>query len=134
MNLDPIRRSLRIRGLTPAFAIPEAAGGRLEQASIVKAALLEGPVVSAIPVGLRSPWPEPVAYLDGIQRSELVGYLGSAPLLIAEIAAAVRERRDRGASAAVGEPGGPPPGPPPRPAGRPGGGGGGRRGGPAAGG
>jgi hypothetical protein len=95
MNLDPIRRSLRIRGLTPAFAIPEAAGGRLEEASIAKATLLEGPVVSAIPVGLRSPWPEPVAYLDGIQRSELVGYLGSAPLLIAEIAAAVRERRDR---------------------------------------
>src|SRR3954462_1893541 len=103
MNLAPIRRSLRIRGLTPAFAIPEAAGGRLEEASIAKAALLEGPVVSAIPVGLRSPWPEPVAYLDGIQRSELVGYLGSAPLLIAEIAAAVRERRGPGGSGRAGD-------------------------------
>src|SRR4051794_41270736 len=115
MNLDPIRRSLRIRGLTPAFAIPEAAGGRLEEASIVKAALLEGPVVSAIPVGLQSPWPEPVAYLDGIQRSELVGYLGSAPLLIAEIAAAVRERRDRRPRAPAGKPRRPPPAPPPPP-------------------
>jgi hypothetical protein len=44
-------------------------------------------------VGDAVPWPEPVAYLDGVQRSELVGYLGSSPLLIAEIAAAVRERR-----------------------------------------
>jgi hypothetical protein len=95
MNLDPIRRSLRASGLTPAFAIPEASGGRLEEASIARATLLEGSVVSAIPVGLRAPWPEPVAYLDGIQRSELVGYLGSAPLLIAEIAAAVRERQGR---------------------------------------
>src|SRR4051794_36735968 len=93
MNLDPIRRSLRGRGLTPAFAVPEAAGGRLEVASIARATLMEGPIVSAIAVGLQTAGPEPVGYLDGIQRSELVGYLGSAPLLIAEIAAAVRERR-----------------------------------------
>jgi hypothetical protein len=95
MNLDPIRRSLRGRGLTPAFAIPEAAAGRLEEASIARATLMEGTAVSALSVGLRAPWPEPVGYLDGIQRSELVGYLGAAPLVIAEIAAAVRERRDR---------------------------------------
>jgi hypothetical protein len=31
---------------------------------------------------------DPVAYLGGVQRSQLVGYLGSSPLLIAEIAAA----------------------------------------------
>jgi hypothetical protein len=41
------------------------------------------------------PWPDPLAYLDGIQRSEIVAYAGSAPIVIAEIAAAVRERRDR---------------------------------------
>lgn len=36
-----------------------------------------------------------MAYLDGIQRSEIIGYAGSAPLFGAELAAAVRERRER---------------------------------------
>src|SRR3954452_10386231 len=116
MNLDPIRRSLRVCGLTPAFAVPEAAGGRLEEASIARATLLEGPIVSAITVGVRTPWPEPVGYLDGIQRSELVGYLGSAPLMIAEIAAAVRERQGRQVRTPRGEHGRGPPCPPPPPA------------------
>lgn len=36
-----------------------------------------------------------MAFLDGTQRTELVGYAGSAPIILAEIAAAVRERNDR---------------------------------------
>jgi hypothetical protein len=36
-----------------------------------------------------------LAYLDGVQRSEVVGYAGAAPIVVAEIAAAVRERRER---------------------------------------
>jgi hypothetical protein len=48
-----------------------------------------------IPVGLAEAWPGPLAYLDGIQRSEIIAYDGSAPIVVAEIAAAVRERRDR---------------------------------------
>jgi hypothetical protein len=36
-----------------------------------------------------------VAFLDGIERSEVVAYAGAAPLLLAEVAAAVRERRNR---------------------------------------
>jgi hypothetical protein len=55
---------------------------------------VEGAELLAVGVGAAVPWPEPVAYLDGMQRSELVGYLGSSPLLMADIAAAVRERRD----------------------------------------
>jgi hypothetical protein len=39
--------------------------------------------------------PEPLAFLDGIQRSEVVAYAGSAPLLVATVAAGVCERRDR---------------------------------------
>lgn len=95
MNLDVIRRSLHDKGLTPAFAVPESAGGRIDEASISLAQLIEGSELTAIPVGSRVPWPDPIAYLDGIQRSELVGYLGSSPILIGEISAAVRERRNR---------------------------------------
>ncbi len=52
-------------------------------------------MLRTIPFGTPEDWPEAVAYLDGIQRSEIIGYVGSAPLFGAEIAAAVRERRDR---------------------------------------
>jgi hypothetical protein len=48
-----------------------------------------------IPIGAAETWPGPLAYLDGIQRSEIVAYSGSAPIVVAEIAAAVRERQDR---------------------------------------
>ncbi|HZB27737.1 MAG TPA: hypothetical protein VE282_04170, partial [Gemmatimonadales bacterium] len=33
--------------------------------------------------------------LDGVQRSEVVAYAGASPIIVAEIAAAVRERRGR---------------------------------------
>jgi hypothetical protein len=42
-----------------------------------------------------------VAFLDGIQRSEVLAYAGAAPLVLAEVAAAVLERRDRVLRAAV---------------------------------
>ena len=44
-------------------------------------------------VGAAEPWPGVLAFLDGVQRMELVAYAGAAPIYIAEIAAAVRERR-----------------------------------------
>jgi hypothetical protein len=94
-NLEPLRRALARKGLTPASFVPEASGGRLEQASIKPARLLEGTQLEAIPVGAAEAWPGPLAYLDGIQRSEVVGYYGSSPVLAGEIAAAVRERHDR---------------------------------------
>jgi hypothetical protein len=48
-----------------------------------------------ISVGLAEAWPGSLAYLDGIQRSEIIAYAGSAPIVVAEIAAAVRQREDR---------------------------------------
>jgi hypothetical protein len=95
MNLESVRRSLSLLGLTPAFAVPESARGRAEEASIAPARLIEGPQLRAFAVAGDEAWPDPVAYLDGIQRSELVGYLGSSPLVIADISAAVRERHSR---------------------------------------
>jgi hypothetical protein len=44
-------------------------------------------------MGAAEPWPDPLAFLDGVQRMQLVAYAGAAPIYIAEIAAAVRERR-----------------------------------------
>jgi hypothetical protein len=35
------------------------------------------------------------AFLDGTQRSELVGYLGGVPIILGNVAAVVRERRNR---------------------------------------
>lgn len=95
MNLDSIRRAVRARGLTPATVTPEASGGRLEEACIRPARVVEGDSLRMIAFGLAEPWPGSLAYLDGVQRSEILAYDGSAPIVVAEIAAAVRERRDR---------------------------------------
>lgn len=44
-------------------------------------------------VGRAEAWPGTLAFLDGVQRMHLVAYAGAAPVYVAEIAAAVRERR-----------------------------------------
>jgi len=95
VNFDSIRRAAKANGLTPASVVPEASGGRMEEASIRPARLVEGTSLRAIPVGSAEAWPLPLAYLDGVQRSEVVAYAGAAPIVAGEIAAAVRERHDR---------------------------------------
>ncbi|HEX3274901.1 MAG TPA: hypothetical protein VHR43_08610 [Gemmatimonadales bacterium] len=95
VNLGHLRRSLALRGLTPASLVPEASGGRVEEACIRPARLVEDERVAWHTVGPAEPWTEPVAFLDGVQRAELVAYAGASPLLVADVAAAVRERRDR---------------------------------------
>lgn len=95
MNLESIRRAVRLKGLTPASFIPEPSGGRLDEASIRPARVVEGNSLEAIPIGTPEVWPGTVGYLDGIRQSEIIGYAGSAPLFGAEIAAAVRERHER---------------------------------------
>ena len=95
MNLDSIRRAVRGKGLTPATVIPEASGGRAEEACIRLARIVEGDSLRMIPIGLGESWPGSLAYLDGVQRSEVIAYGGSAPIIAGEIAAGVRERRNR---------------------------------------
>lgn len=95
INLSQLRRALAVRGVTPASAVPEASFGRTEEAAIRPARLLEDPSLTWHPVGVAEPWREPIAFLDGVQHAELVGYAGSSPIIIGEIAAGVRERRDR---------------------------------------
>jgi hypothetical protein len=57
------------------------------------ARLIEETPLACRAVGPPVPWPDPVAFLDGVQRLQLLAYAGSAPLLLGEVAAAVRERR-----------------------------------------
>jgi hypothetical protein len=57
------------------------------------ARLVEDAALGCRPVGPPAPWPDPVAFLDGVQRLQLLAYAGSAPVFCGEIAAAVRERR-----------------------------------------
>jgi hypothetical protein len=94
-DLTALRRSLAAAGITPASVIPPASAGRREEAEIHPAQLLEGETVEAMEVGEPSGWPDPVAFLDGVQHSEVVGYAGSSPIVVASVAAAVRERRAR---------------------------------------
>ena len=92
-NLAALRRRLAVKGLTPASAVPESSGGRTEEACIRPARLVEDSALQCRPVGAAEAWPDPLAFLDGVQRMQLVAYAGSAPIYIGEIAAAVRERR-----------------------------------------
>ena len=94
-SLRELRRRLAdVPGLTAASWTPPASHGRAEEARIVPAELIERPLL-ARSVGAPETWPGSVAFLDGVQRCEVVGYAGAAPLLLAEIAAAVRERSGR---------------------------------------
>jgi hypothetical protein len=95
INLSELRRQLAVRGLTPASVIPEASGGRADEACLRPARLVEGEALAWCAVGTSEPWPGTLAFLDGVQRSQLLAYAGSAPILVGEVGAAVRERRER---------------------------------------
>lgn len=95
VNLAHWRRVLAVRGLTPASATPDPTWGHAQEAGIRPARLVEEAELAWHPVGGPEPWPGPLAFLDGAQHSELLAYAGAAPLVVGEVAAAVRERRDR---------------------------------------
>ncbi len=103
-SLQDLRRRLAaVPGLVPASLAPPASQGRAEEARIIPAELIEPAPVSARPVGPPEPWTETVAFLDGIQRFEILSYAGAAPLLFGEVAAAVRERVGREARTVISE-------------------------------
>lgn len=91
-----LRRVLAGRGLTAASAVPDASAGRSDEAAIRLATLVEHRAVHAVTLGPPEQWgADAVAFLDGVQRSEVIAYAGAQPLVLAEIAAAVRERQGR---------------------------------------
>lgn len=95
-----LRHRLALAGGRPASAPAEAAQGRREDAAIVPARLIEAPL-RHIALGAPTPWQEDVAFLDGTQHVELVGYVGTDPVVATLIQAAVRIRRDRRLQLAV---------------------------------
>ena len=90
-----LRRALGEAGLAPSRGVPEASDGRGERAAITPAELVEAGPVTPRPVGEEEPWPDTVAFLDGVQRWEPVATAGVSPIVWAEVAAGVRERRER---------------------------------------
>jgi len=90
-----LRRAVAARGFTPATWIPAASEGRAEAATIQPARLVEARALSGSSVGAAEPWPGTVAFLDGTQRYEVMAYAGASPVVVAEISAAVLERRSR---------------------------------------
>ncbi len=94
-RLINLRRALALRGLTPASLVPEASSGRIDDAAIRPARLVEGDRLECLPTGPAERWPDPLAFLDGVQRTALLAYSGHSPIVVADIAAAVRERTDR---------------------------------------
>jgi hypothetical protein len=98
--MPPTIRELRrllspVPGMVAAAMVPPASHGREDEACITLATLIEPGPVTARPVGAPEAWPGPVAFLDGTQRIEVAGYFGTSPLVLAEVAAAVRERVGR---------------------------------------
>ncbi|HET7041275.1 MAG TPA: hypothetical protein VFI13_04625, partial [Gemmatimonadales bacterium] len=75
--------------------MPPASDGRSDQAAIQPAELVEDKTLSAHPLGASEPWEGSVAFLEGIQRWEVVAYAGSSPIVVATVAAAVRKREGR---------------------------------------
>lgn len=96
--IDPrfhaVRRRLALLGGRPSHASITALAGRAETAGYGSARLLEPPL-RAIDPGPSGPWPGPVAFLDGIQQSRLLGHIGTSPIVAGRVAAGVRRRVDR---------------------------------------
>ncbi len=61
----------------------------------VRVAEVVEPPLRAIALPVPTPWDAPVAFLDGIQRTELLGSVGTEPLVGARVAAGVRCRTSR---------------------------------------
>jgi len=94
---DDLRRALAALGFVPAGTRAPGSQGRREEATIRPAELVEHTVARAVPVGIAEACPEPLAFLDGVQRHQVVAYgrRFPFPLVAGVVAAAVRERRDR---------------------------------------
>jgi hypothetical protein len=98
---DDLRRVLSAAGVMPATARPPGSQGRTEEATTRPATLIEGDVVAGHPVGRATPCPEPLAFLDGVQRHQVVAYVGTCPLVAATVGAGVRQRVGRELRTAV---------------------------------
>ncbi len=93
--IERIRRRLGARGYATATSLPSAVDGRADEFRLVPARVLDDAPLLAHPVGPPTACSEPIAFLDGVQRLEVVGFSEATPIVVAEIAAAVRLRTGR---------------------------------------
>lgn len=95
---DPVfhalRRRLALAGGRPSHAALDALISRRDDPGFGTAQVVESPL-RAIDPGPATTWDGPLAFLDGVQRSELIGHVGTLPLLAARVSAGVRLRVDR---------------------------------------
>lgn len=87
-----LRRLATERGVREATGAPPAVEGRPDDFRLVPSTLIEDREVLAHPIGPPEVCPEPIAFVDGIQSYQVVGYEGTMPLVGAQVAAAVRLR------------------------------------------
>ncbi len=90
-----VRRELgRDARVVIATAVPPAVEGRPDDYRLVPSRLIEDDSLQIHLVGGPLACPEPIAFLDGTQRVEVVGYVEATPVVAAIMAAAVRLRTD----------------------------------------
>lgn len=78
--------------MVSASTMPPAVEGRPDDYRLADSRLVEGSTVGHHPVGSAEVWGEPVAFLDGTQRYEVVSYRDTSPVVAGLVAAAVRLR------------------------------------------
>ncbi len=89
-----LRRRLALAGGRTVAGSVEALRGRSEEPAYRVATLVDPPLRHrALPGAV--PWRDPVGFVDGTQRTALIGYVDTLPVLGAIVRAAVRLRRDR---------------------------------------
>lgn len=92
---ERLRRGLAgVRDVVVASAVPRAAEGRPDDFRLAPSRLIEDTALTARSVGPVTACPVPLAFLDGTQRYEVVGYAGTLPVVAAVLGAAVRLRTE----------------------------------------
>lgn len=99
---NQLRRRLALAGGRPASGASESAHARRDEAEFRPATLIDPPL-RHLAVGAPEPWTDDVAFLDGTQHAELIGYVGTDPVIGAVVRAAVRLRRNRRLGMAVAQ-------------------------------
>lgn len=95
-----LRRRLTLAGGRAASSPAESVHGRRDEPEYRPAELVDPPLRHVL-VGPAEPWRDDVAFLDGTQHAELIGYVGTQPIMAAVVRAAVRLRRERRLGTAV---------------------------------
>lgn len=95
-----LRRRLAASGGRPAGAPTAMRMPGHETPEFRVASVVEPPLRHRDP-GAAAPLEAPLAFLDGVQHAELLGYVGTMPVIAARVAAGVRRREQRRAMGVV---------------------------------